>query len=80
MSTQTSAVHGNVSTANRSGFHESVQSARTVPHPQTTAAENYDMSPSARRAVYLLLLAGVLFLGSVAAYVWYGFFQWRNIP
>ena len=80
MSTQTSTVHGNVSNVNRSGYPESIQAAGTVSHPQTTTGETYDMSPSARRAVYLFLLAGVLFLVSVAAYVWYGFFLWRNIP
>ena len=29
---------------------------------------------------YQSLLTGALFLGSAAAYLWYGFFQWRNIP
>jgi hypothetical protein len=80
MSTQTSAVHGNESRVNESGFPGSVQAHGAVTHPQATSADAYDMSPNARRTVYLFLLAGVLFLGSVAAYVWYGFFQWRNIP
>jgi hypothetical protein len=48
-------------------------------NPQVTDAETYDMSPRTRKVVYLSLLAGVLFLGSVAAYVWYGFYQWRII-
>lgn len=80
MSTQTSAVHGNESSVNEGGFLGSVESHGAATHPQATSAETYDLSPSARRAVYLSLLAGVLFLATVAAYVWYGFSQWRNIP
>jgi len=80
VSTQTSAVYGNESSVNERGFHGSIQAHGAVTRPQATSADTYEMSPSARSAVYLSLLAGVLFLGSVAAYVWYGFFQWRNIP
>jgi hypothetical protein len=67
MSTTTSTIHGNQASSNVSG-------------PQLTAADTSDMSPRARKIVYLILLAGVLFLGSVAAYVWYGFYQWKSIP
>ena len=79
MSTTTSTVHGNELSGNESGFLGRVQASGTVPQPQVTAAEAYDMSPRTRKIVYLSLLAGVLFLGSVAAYVWYGFYQWQNI-
>lgn len=55
--------------------HPSVKSA-----PQLTTAESYDMTPRTRKIVYLFLLAGLLFLGSVGAYVWYGFYLWTKIP
>jgi hypothetical protein len=38
------------------------------------------MSRSTRKIVYMFLLGGVVLLASVAAYVWYGFFQWQNLP
>ncbi|MGA7795492.1 MAG: hypothetical protein WCA19_20855 [Candidatus Acidiferrales bacterium] len=79
MSTPTSTIRGNELSANESSFLGRVQPSGTVSHPQVTAAESYDMSPRTRKIVYLTLLAGVLFLGSVAAYVWYGFYQWQNI-
>lgn len=56
------------------------QVSRSVSGPQLPAADAYDMTPRAKQIVYLVLLAGVLFLGSIAGYVWYGFYQWRNIP
>lgn len=79
MSTSTSTVRGNELQANEVGFPGRVRASDTVSHPQVTAAETCDMSPRTRKIVYLSLLAGVLFLGSVAAYVWYGFYQWQNI-
>jgi hypothetical protein len=45
-----------------------------------SAAETPDMSPSARRIVALTLLLGVLFLGSLGAYVWYGVQQFQKLP
>jgi hypothetical protein len=80
MSTPTSIVHGNELPEKESGFYGRMQAAGTASLPQITAAKDYDMSPRARKIIYLTLLAGVLFLGSVAAYVWYGFYLWRNIP
>ena len=80
MSTATGTVRGNESPANENGFLGSVQAPGTVSHALLSATETYDMSPLTRKTVYMSLLAGVLFLGSVAAYVWYGFYQWRNIP
>jgi hypothetical protein len=80
MSTSMNAVRGDELPINESGFLGRVQASGTVSHPQVTAAETYDMSPLTRKIVYLSLLAVVLFLGSVAAYVWYGFYQWQNIP
>jgi len=77
MSTATSTVRGNESTLNENGFLGNI---RAVSNVLLTATETDDMSPRTRRIVYLSLLAGVLFLGSVAAYVWYGFYQWQNIP
>lgn len=56
------------------------QPSGTVSRPQSTAADTSDMTPRAKQIVYLVLLAGVLFLGSLAGYVWYGFYQWKNIP
>lgn len=67
MSTATSAVHTN-------------QASRNVSSLPVTAADTSDMTPRVRKIVYLALLAGILFLGSVASYVWYGFYQWKNIP
>ena len=82
MSTAISTVRGNKNslTVSKSGFLGSAQASGTVFNPQVTAAETYDMSPLTRKIVYLTLLAGVFFLGSVAAYVWYGVYQWQNIP
>jgi hypothetical protein len=80
MSTSTSTVRGNELPVNESGFLGRVQASGTVSHPQVTAAETYGMRPLTRKIVYLSLLVGVLFLGSVAAYVWCGSYQWQNIP
>ena len=80
MSTATSTVRGNESPANENGFLGNIQAPGPVSNVLLTASETDDMSPRTRRIVYLSLLAGVLFLGSVAAYVWYGFYQWQNIP
>lgn len=60
-------------------FHEN-QVSGVLPEPPSQYADSYDMSPGTRRIVYLFLLGGVLFLASVAAYVWYGFYQWKSIP
>jgi len=79
MSTATSTVRGNESTLNENGFLGNIQAPGAVSNVLLTASETDDMSPRTRRIVYLSLLAGVLFLGSVAAYVWYGFYQWQNI-
>ena len=78
MSTATSTIRGNKNSL--TGFLGSAQASGTVSNPQVTAAETYDRSPITRKIVYLTLLAGVFFLGSVAAHVWYGFYQWQNIP
>jgi hypothetical protein len=80
MSTATNTARGNELSVSESGFLGRTQASGTVAHPQLTTAETYDMSPVTRKIVYLSLLAGVLFLGAVAAYVWYGFYQWQNIP
>jgi|KBSMisStaDraftv2_1062788.scaffolds.fasta_scaffold3214051_2 TRAP-type C4-dicarboxylate transport system permease small subunit len=78
MSTAISTVRGNESPVNDNGFLGNVQG--TVSNVLLTATETDDMSPRTRRIVYISLLAGVLFLASVAAYVWYGYYQWQNIP
>jgi hypothetical protein len=67
MSTATSTVHTN-------------QASRNVSGPPLPAVDTSDMTPHAQKIVYLVLLAGILFLGSIASYVWYGFYQWKNIP
>jgi hypothetical protein len=80
VTTATSTVRGNALAANERGFLESVQGPEAVSQTHMSAAETVDMSPRTRTIIYLSLLAGVLFLGSIAAYVWYGFNLWRNIP
>jgi hypothetical protein len=77
MSTATRTVRGNESPVNENGFPGHVQDPGTVSHAPLSATA--DMSPRTRTIVYLSLLAGVLFLVSVAAYVWWGFYQWQNI-
>ena len=79
MSTTTSPASENGLSVKGSNFLGREQASGPVSHPQETAAESYDMCPRTRQVVYLSLLAGVLFLGSVAAYVWYGLYQWQNI-
>lgn len=79
MSTATNNVRGSDFAVTESGMFKSVPASGTVSHPQVSAADAYDMSPRTRKIVYLSLLAGILFLGSVAAYVWYGFYQWQKI-
>jgi hypothetical protein len=80
MSTAPSTVRGTESPANDNGILGNVRTADTVSHVLLTAAEADDMSTRTRKIVYLSLLAGALFLVSVAAYVWYGFYQWQNVP
>jgi len=77
MSTSTSAASSSELTVNESGFPGGTGATS---YDQVTAAETYDMSTATRKIVYLSLLAGVLLLGGVAAYVWYGFYLWQNIP
>jgi hypothetical protein len=67
MSTITSTIHE----AQATGSHS---------HSPVNAGETYDMTPRARKIVYAFLLGGVLFLAGLASYVWYGFYQWKNIP
>ena len=45
-----------------------------------TPAGTSDMSPYARKMVALTLLLGVLFLGSLGAWVWYGIHQFQKLP
>jgi len=80
MSASTRPIHGNESSVNESRFLGHAQASGTLSNPRVTASEDYDMSPRVRKIVFLFLLAGIVFLGSVAAYVWYGFSQWKNIP
>jgi hypothetical protein len=58
----------------------SVQTLDTVSHTGPTVSYTDDISAGTRKIVNSFLLAGVLFLGIVGAYVWYGFTQWQNIP
>jgi hypothetical protein len=66
--------------ANGIGLLKPVQDSDPVSNPGMPAAVTYDISPLTKKVVYLSLLAGVFFLGTVASYVWYGFYQWQNIP
>lgn len=67
MLTTTNAALGNQVPANTADSHP-------------TSPQNYDISPRARKIVYLFLLGAVMFLGILATYVWYGFNQWARIP
>ena len=80
MSTTSNTVRGDESLANDSGFLAKAQASGTESGLQLTAVETDGMSARTRKILYLSLLAGALFLVSVAAYVWYGFHQWQNIP
>ena len=51
-----------------------------VSRSQGAAAETWGMSGHARKMVALTLLLGVLFLGSLGAYIWYGTVQFLKLP
>lgn len=74
-----STAHANDYSAHETGFPESAQTTAASAH-QVSANEDYYMSRSTRKIVYMFLLGGVVLLASVAAYVWTGFFQWQNLP
>jgi hypothetical protein len=80
MSTAPSTARGTESPANDNGILGNVRAPGTESHVLLIAAGADDMSTRTRKIVCLSLLGGVLFLVSVAAYVWYGFSQWQNIP
>ncbi len=74
-----STAHANDFSAHESSFPGIVQTSLASGH-QASASDDYYMSRSTRKIVYMFLLGGVVFLAGVAAYVWYGFFQWQNLP
>lgn len=80
MRTPTSTVHANGMSGNISDSSEWVKHSTAKSHTDLTAADSYDMSPLARKIVYLTLAGGVVFLVAVAAYVWHGYFLWQNLP
>jgi len=79
MGIATRTAHGNELSTIESGSLGRTQVSCAVSRPQVTPAETSDMSPFARKMVVLTLLLGVLFLGSLGAWVWYGAYQSRNI-
>jgi hypothetical protein len=74
-----STAHANDFSAHETGFPGIVQDSAASAH-HASANEDYYMSRSTRKIVYMFLLGGAVLLASVAAYVWYGFFQWQNLP
>jgi hypothetical protein len=80
MSIATRTAHGNELSTSESGSLGRAQVSCAVSRPQVTAAATSDMSPFAWKMVVLTLLLGILFLGSLGAWVWYGAYLWRNIP
>jgi hypothetical protein len=74
-----STAHANDFAVHETGFTGIVQSSAASAH-QASASDDCYMSRSTRKVVYMFLLGGVVFLASVAAYVWTGFFQWQNLP
>jgi type VI protein secretion system component VasF len=74
-----STTSANDFSAHQIGFPGSAQNSVASAH-QASANEDYYMSRSTRKIVYMFLLGGVVLLASVAAYVWYGFSQWQNLP
>ena len=74
-----STTHANDYSAHEAGFPGIAQSTGASAH-QASANEDYYMSRSTRKIVYMFLLGCVVLLASVAAYVWTGFFQWQNLP
>jgi hypothetical protein len=79
MNTTSSTVHGNEFPGNASRFLDHAQASSSGSHPEMSTVQTYDMTPQTRTAVYLTLWGGVAFLGIVAAYVWWGYYQWLRI-
>jgi hypothetical protein len=69
-----STAHAKDFSAHEIGFPESARNTAA------SANEDFYMSRSTRKIVYMFLLGGAVLLASVATYVWYGFFQWQNLP
>jgi hypothetical protein len=74
MSSMIHSVHNNAVSASESTFQKHV-----LPHAESTNPDDFYMSASTRKIVYVSLVATAVFLASVGAYVWYGFTQWQNI-
>lgn len=78
MSVATRTEHGNELSLNESGSLGRVQVSNPVSGSQVP--ETWGMSTYARKMVALTLLLGILFLGSLGAYVWYGTLQFLKLP
>ena len=75
MSTTTSKIRENEITAKRGNFLASLEASDTESNVYETTERAYYVSPRARKIAFLSVLAAILFLGSLATYVWYGFYQ-----
>jgi hypothetical protein len=78
MSVATRAEHSNELSLNESGSLGRAQVSNSASGSE--APEAWGMSTHARKMVVLTLLLGVLFLGSLGAYVWYGTLQFLKLP
>ena len=80
MNTATRVEHRNELSVNENSSLGHAQVAPAVSRAEVTAAETWGMSAYARKMVVLTLLVGVLFLGSLGVYVWYGVQQFQKLP
>lgn len=80
MSVATGTEHGNELSTIENGSLRHLRVSSSVSPSQGAVAETWGMSAYARKMVVLTLLIGVLFLGSVGAYVWYGTVQFLRLP
>jgi hypothetical protein len=72
--------HGNELSTKEGGSLGRAQVSSSVSSSQAIMAEAWGMSAYERKMVVLTLLLGVLFLGSLGAYVWYGTVQFLKLP
>ena len=73
--------HGNELSTKEGRSLGRAQVSSSVSSSQATMAETWGgVSAYARKMVVLTLLLGVLFLGSLGAYVWYGTVQFLKLP
>jgi len=80
MNIATGTGHGNELSTIENGSLRHIRVSSSVSPSEGTAAETWGMSADARKMVALTVLIGVLFLGSLGAYVWYGTVQFLRLP